>query len=174
MGLYDTLIVEDGIELPKFPPDRNPSEIEWQTKEIGRPYMQTYKLTASGRLLRREEEMRKKTTVEKATEADEHGFDSWDEYVSFCEDAAPQELIHRGIGFGVPTEQTVATELWLDHNMHGSFEFHGKHDDIEAGFHWSYEARFTSGDLDAIVFLGERGGEGPESYRPDTPDITRY
>ena len=53
--------------------------------------------------------------------------------------------------------------------MHGLFEFHGKHDDIEDGFDWSYEARFTRGDLDAIVFLGEWGGDEPSDYKPDQP-----
>jgi hypothetical protein len=174
MGLYDTLVVEDGIDLPKFPPDRRPSEIEWQTKEIGCPYMKTYKLTAAGELLRKEQDRREKTAAEKSAEADEHGFNSWEDYRSFCENADSQELLDRGLGLAGPTEQTVATEFWLNHNMHGSFEFHGKHDAIEAGFHWSYEARFTKGDLDAIVFLGERGGEYPEAFRTDSPDIVRF
>ena len=137
MGLYDTLIVEDGIDLPKFPPDRRPSEIEWQTKEIGHPYMKTYKLTAAGELLRKEQDRREKTAAEKSAEAEEHGFDSREDYRSFCENADSQELLDRGLGLAGPTEQTVATEFWLNHNMHGSFEFHGKHDAIEAGFHWS-------------------------------------
>lgn len=174
MGLYDTLVVEDGVELPKFPDGRNPSEIGWQTKEIGHPYMQTYKLTASGRLLRKERDMREKTAAEKRSEAGEYGFDSWDDYVSFCEDATPEERLDRGLGLRAPSERTVADEFWLDHNMHGSFEFHGANDDIEAGFRWSYEARFTRGDLDAIVFLGERGREYPDEFKPDFPDVIRF
>ncbi|WP_205254487.1 MULTISPECIES: hypothetical protein [Halorussus] len=58
--------------------------------------------------------------------------------------------------------------------MHGSFEFHGSNDGIENGFYWSYEARFTRGDLDAIVFLGKRGGDYPEDFKPDDPDIIRF
>jgi len=174
MGLFNTVIVEDSVELPKFPRDRSPSEIEWQTKKIGNPYMQTYKLTAAGRLLRKEQEMREKTAAEKRAEAESHGFDSWDDYVSFRDDAAPEELLSRGLGLGTPNERTVAEEFWLDHNMHGSFEFHGSKDDLEGGFFWSYEARFTRGDLDAIVFLGERGGTSPEKFRPNVSDIVRY
>ncbi len=56
--------------------------------------------------------------------------------------------------------------------MHGSFEFHGSSDDIEDGFSWSYEARFTRGDLDAIVFLGERGGGGPDDYSRMSPPLS--
>ncbi|MFC5279695.1 hypothetical protein ACFPM1_13135 [Halorubrum rubrum] len=167
MGLYDDVLVADGVRLPKFPEEVSPSAIKWQTKEIGRPAMQTYKITAEGRLLRREREFRDKTPTEKQTEATEHGFESWDEYVSFCEDADPHDRLHRGIGLGVPNTQTVDEEFWLDHNMHGSFEFHGRSDDIEDGFFWSYEARFTRGQLDTIVFLGERGGGDPDDYKPD-------
>lgn len=174
MGVYDTLVVEDGVELPKFPRDRSPAEIVWQTKEIGHPFMRTFKLTASGRLLRKERDMREKTAEEKRAEAEEYGFDSWDDYVLFREDADPQELLNRGLGIGTPDEQTVADEFWLNHNMHGSFEFHGSNDDIENGFYWSYEARFTRGDLDAIVFLGKRGGDYPEDFKPDEPDIIRF
>ncbi|MDL0139099.1 hypothetical protein PNP85_06230 [Halobacterium salinarum] len=174
MGLFDELVVEDGVELPKFPQECSPTEIEWQTKEIGRPAMQTYKLASSGRLLRRQREYRQKTPAEKHEAATNHGFDSWDEYVAFCETQDAHGLIKRGISVGGPNEQTVDEEFWGDHNMHGSFEFHGSSDDIEAGFSWSYEARFTRGDLDAIVFLGERGGGEPSDYKPDEPTTVQF
>jgi len=173
MGLFDALIVEDGVEFPKFPEDRSPTEITWQTKEIGHPSMRTFKLTASGRLLRKEREMQEKTPGEKEDEAEEHGFNSWGDYVSFCENADAEALLSRGLGLGAPSEQTVADEFWLDHTMHGTFEFHGSNDDIKDGFRWSYEARFTKGDLDAIVFLGKRG-ETSRDFKPDAPDITRF
>ena len=174
MGVHDTLVVEAGVDLPKFPQARCPSEIDWQTKGIDHPSLRTFKLTASGRLLRKERDMREKSAAEKRAEADEHGFDSWDAYVSFREEAAPQELVASGLGIGPPREQTVADEFWLDHNMHGSFEFHGSHDTIEDGFYWSFEARFTRGDLDAIVFLGSRGGDDSEGFKEDEPDIVRF
>jgi len=167
MGLYDDVLVAAGVRLPKFPADASPSDIGWQTKEIGRPALRAYKLTADGRLLRREREFREKTAEEKQAVAADHGFESWDEYVSFCENADPDSRIQRGIGLRAPNPQTVDEELWLDHNMHGSFEFHGRSDDIEDGFHWSYEARFTRGALDAVVFLGERGDGSPDEYRPE-------
>ena len=174
MGVFDTVLVEDGIELPKFPQDRSPAEIGWQTKEIGHPYMQTYKLTNSGRLLRQEQDMREKTPEEKRAEAAKHGFDSWDEYVLFCEDADQQDLLSRGLGLGVPNDRMIAEEFWLDYNMHGTFEFHGSNDDLEDGFFWSYEARFTKGALDAIVFLGKRGGDDPDDFKPDESNVVRF
>lgn len=174
MGVYDTLFVEDGVELPKFPRDRSPTEVKWQTKDIGHPCMRTFKLTASGRLLRKERDMREKTAAEKQAEATERGFDSWDEYVSFCEDADPEELLRRGLGVGIPDDQTVAEEFWLDHNMHGSFEFHGSNEDVEDGFFWSYEARFSKGDLDAIAFLGKRGGNCPDAFKPNDSAVIRF
>ena len=166
MGLYDDVLVADGVRLPKFPADASPSDIGWQTKDIGRPAMQAYTLTADGRLLRREREFREKTPEEKQAVAADHGFESWDEYVSFCDDADPDDRIQRGIGLGAPNTRTVDEKFWLDHNMHGSFEFHGRSDNIEDGFLWSYEARFTRGQLEAIVFLGERGGGDPDDLRP--------
>ena len=169
MGMYDDVLVAAGVRLPRFPADASPSDIGWQTKSIGQPAMRAYKLTADGRLLRRERDFREKTPEEKQAEAADHGFESWDKYVSFCEDADPDDRIQHGIGLRAPDPRTVEAELWLDHNMHGSFEFHGQSDDIEVGFRWSYEARFTRGDLDAIVFLGERGGGSPDEYRPEAP-----
>jgi hypothetical protein len=174
MGVIDTVVLEEDVALPKFPEGRTPNEIDWQSKDVARPSMLTFKLTASGRLLRREREMCEKTDEEKRSEADEHGFDAWSEYVSFCEEADPEELMERGMRFSVPNEETVAEEFWVDHNMHGSFEFHGSHDDIEDGFYWSYEARFTRGDLDALVFLGERNGGDRGEFRPEESDIVRF
>jgi len=174
MGLYDRLFLKDGVDLPKFPRERSPTDIDWQTKDISRPAMRTFKLTASGELLRQEEERREKTDDEKQTEAEEYGFESWEDYVSFSEDANREELLSRGLGIGPPDKQTVADEFWLNHNMHGTFEFHGSNDGIADGFFWSYEARFTKGDLDAIVFLGTRGGDYPEDFKPAAPDVVRY
>ena len=136
--------------------------------------MRAYKITADGRLLRREREYREKTSEEKQAVAADHGFESWDEYASFCDDADPGDRIQRGIGLGAPNSRTVDEEFWLDHNMHGSFEFHGRSDGIEDGFHWSYEARFTRGKLNAIVFLGERGGGSPDEYRPEAPVCVEF
>jgi len=85
-----------------------------------------------------------------------------------------QRKLDRGVGLLPPKEQTVDEEFWLDHTMHGTFELYGSNDDIEDGFRWSYEARFTKGDLDAIVFLGERGGNDANAPESDDAVIVRY
>lgn len=174
MGLYDWITIEADVPLPKFPADHRPDAIDWQTKGIGQPCLRRFKLTASGRLLRQEQEMRKKTAAEKQAEAEEHGFETWTEYVSFRESADPEELLDRGLGIKPANEQTVAKELWLDHTIHGTFEFHGTDDAVANGFFWSYEARFTCGDLDAIVFLGSRSGDVPTDFRPDAQSVVRF
>lgn len=97
--------------------------------------------------------MRPKRPAQKRAEALGHDVSSWDEYVSFSANA------ERGIGLVAPPPQTVAAECWVDHEMRGSFEFYGSKKDIEDGFPWSYEVRFTLGDLEEIGFLGVRNGE---------------
>jgi hypothetical protein len=169
MGLHDTVVVADGVDLPKFPEDRSPKAVDWQTKDLYAAFQRTFRLTNDGRLLRQETEMREKTAAEKRAEAAEQGFDSWDAYVAFCADAERQELLRREIGVFGPCEETAAETRWVDHEMHGSLDFHGSKADIEGGFRWSYEARFTNGRLDAIVFLGE-----DREFRPDEPDIVRF
>lgn len=174
MGVFDTVLLEEAIELPAFPPAHSPSEIQWQTKDIGHPVMRTFKLTANGRLCRQETERREKTDAEKRATAREHGFESWADYVAFCKNEDLEALFARGIGPAAPSETAVAETYWLDYSMHGSFEFHGSDPDIHDGYLWSYEARFTRGDLDAIVFLGERGGSGPAAIDRDGPVIIRF
>lgn len=79
-----------------------------------------------------------------------------------------------------PSETTVDEVWWADHNMHGTFEFHRsikaepveyektvnaqgeevqRPSEYELDVYLQYEARFTRGDLDQIVFMGERSGE---------------
>lgn len=78
MGLFDTLLLDDDIDLPEF--DGDPESVDWQTKSIGRPSMRTFKLTADGRLLRKEQSYRDLTDEELAEKARERGFDSWTEW----------------------------------------------------------------------------------------------
>lgn len=145
--MYDTLVIEEGVSLPEFPQAGDPGELSWQTKDIGMPILRTFKLTADGRLLRRETEQREMTDKELDEMAAEDGYESWDDW-------------KESDGFG-PLESwkyTTDKEFWLDHSMHGSFEFHAntKRLDNYDDFYWSYEARFTRGELDEIVFLGDR------------------
>lgn len=133
MGMYDTVEIEEGVELPEF--DHDPSTVGWQTKDIGHPIMREFRITEDGRLLRHEV---------RTEETDE-----------------PMEWTEEGEG---PTlyEHEVVDETWVDHNQHGSFEFHTgvgpdggdmQSPDVDEYTWYSYEARFTEGELDEIVLL---------------------
>lgn len=168
MGIYDTIQIEPGVDLPHLPDACTPSEMEWQTKDIRHPSMDTYKLTADGRLLRREPIHREKTTEEKQAEAADHGFDSWDAYTQTVRDSDPKTLIDEGLPLTV-AEQTTEDVWWADHNMHGSFEFYaGKQHDCLPDITVAYEARFNRGDLEDILFLGARHSDAPVDDVIDT------
>ena len=148
MGLFDTVILGEEVELPEFPERKNPDELEWQTKDIARASMETYRIS-NGRLMRKEVEKAKMTEEEQAQKARERGYDSWEEWEADEDSFGPIET----------WKYKVVDEWWADHNMHGSFEFHASGSRVEGfdDFYWSYEARFTRGELDEIIFLGERG-----------------
>ncbi|WP_436903627.1 hypothetical protein [Halovenus halobia] len=55
MGLFDIVELYDGVHLPNYPDGvAPPEEVNWQTKGIDRPCMNTFKITADGRLLEKE------------------------------------------------------------------------------------------------------------------------
>ena len=162
MGLFDTIRLEPGITLPNFPAALDAQSLDWQTKDLGQPTMETYKLTAGGRLLRRTATHRQKTSGEKQREAADHGFENWEAYVSAVDAADLGTKLEQG--YPLVVQQQVEDEVWwADHNQHGTFEFHASSpEDSEYDIVWSYEARFTKGNLDEFVFLGDRFGRGPE------------
>lgn len=125
MGLFDTIIVEDGMDLPGFEEEERPER--WQSKDVERPAMQTYRITTEGRLERREVE-REEAGTRRLPGTDEGGD-----------------------GFELP-EYEVVDEWWADHNQHGSFQFYTTVGDRR----YRYEARFTRGDLDGIVLIEKR------------------
>lgn len=144
MGLFDTVVVEQGVNLPEFEGD--PETVEWQTKTIDRPCMRTFKLTAEGRLLRKEQSVRDLDAEERDAKAQERGHDSWAEW-----EAADT------IGPLPAWGRVVDEEWWVDHERHGSFEFHGS-----TKTEWySYEARFTHGELDEILLLSRERRDEP-------------
>lgn len=136
MGLYDSIVLEAGVDLPEFEGDRE--AVDWQTKSIGMPFMQTFKLTSDGRLLRKEQSVRDLTAEELDAKAREQGYDSWADWEA-ADTFSP-----------LPSwKRAVDEEWWVDHHQHGSFEFHGHTDETR----YSYEARFTKGELDEILLL---------------------
>jgi hypothetical protein len=135
MGIFASIEVEEGVELPHFPDNLDVEGRWWQSKQGLDVYGGPYKLTAGGRLLRKEQSFRDKTEEEKQAEAEKWGCDSWDEYVQVYEDSDemfPEELDWSEEENGYedtpptmsPRANTLDEEWWADHNMHGSFEFH--------------------------------------------------
>jgi hypothetical protein len=164
MGIYDHVRLEDGVVLPAFPERLDAQGLGWQTKDIRYPGMRTFKITADGRLLRRELDRREKTDEEKQTEAAEHGFDTWESYREAVRSGDLGTNFERGLPVTL-SEEVVESEWWADHNQHGSFEFRASSPE-GSGYDivWSYEARSTRGSLDEVVFLGDRHGGGPDDF----------
>lgn len=145
--MFDTIILEDEIELPEF--NASPQEIEWQTKTIQKqPIMDVYKLTNDGRLHRQKQSFRDMTEDEMIQRAKKAGYDSWEEWENSDSAFGPLDSWKR----------VVDETWWVDEDRHGSFEIHGStrrldnHEDI----YWSYEIRFTNGDLDEIILLSKK------------------
>ncbi len=140
MGLYDNIELEDDVILPEF--ENDPQEVEWQTKTLGQPFMHTYKITNGGRLLEKNISKRDMTEEEITKRANEEGYDSWEEW----EEADT---------FGpLDSWKQVTDEIWwTDTNQHGSFEMHAITYEGDESTYWSYEARFTKGELDEIILL---------------------
>ena len=52
MGLFDTVELYDDVQLPEYHAAVTPAgDVAWQTKGIDRPSMNTFRITAEGRLL---------------------------------------------------------------------------------------------------------------------------
>ena len=67
------------------------------------------------------------------------------------------------MGLELPKTEVV-DEWWSEYPIHGTFEFHGHNEDHR----YSYEARFTKGDLDEIVLL-EKKERSDNSTKLDPP-----
>lgn len=145
MGLYDTVILDDEIELPEF--SGNPQDVNWQTKTIGRPVMRVFKVSNDKRLMRKEQSFRDMTDEEMKEKANKSDYDSWDEWVNDDSSFGPLDS----------WKNVVDEEWWVDHNRHGSFEIHGSTNTGEKNkIYWSYELRFTDGSIDDIILLSKK------------------
>lgn len=160
MGLYDTVHLEILDSLPAFPDD--PQDHGWQTKTIGRPGLQTYRI-CNGRLEKR------------TREYEEHGVrELWTD--------------ENGDSVTVP-DREIVDEWWEDQHYHGTIEIHtivyeegfSLNDDgtmttaTESGSeYFSYEARFTRGVIQEIEHL--EGGDCTNetiSFEYETPPDDR-
>jgi hypothetical protein len=145
MGLFDTIELHDSVVLPEYDADTDKTEAAWQTKDIGRPEMATYRITEDGRLERKYQET-------------EHRGEKF-EQIEDTEIMIPQIA--------------VLDEWWGEIDHHGIIEFHTTVDfefnettsdgfPVRTGGMWySYEATFTHGELESIDLV-EKSDMGSE------------
>lgn len=188
-GMFATVYVDESIVLPHFPEELN-RERAWQSKQGLNVSDVPYRITAAGRLEKKEQTYREKTDEEKQAEAEKWGYDSWGEYVQAykeVEDSPFPEGIDLDTGEDegedtppilFPREQTLNEQWWADQSFHGTFEFHGllkenpisyetfknasgetvkSPDEYALEVYVEYEARFSKGNLQEILFMGSRG-----------------
>lgn len=138
MGMFATIRVDNEIELPHFPEEIDRDNRSWQSKR-GLDVYGPYRITADGRLEKKQKSYIDKTDEEKQAEAEKWGFDSWDEYVQAYEDAdiADEGMVPDAVDGELtfdddsenpptiaPREQKLDEEWWGDQSFHGTFEFH--------------------------------------------------
>jgi hypothetical protein len=206
MGMFATVYVDESIDLPHFPEELE-RDRAWQSKQGLDVRDGPYRITADGRLEKKQQTYRSKSDEEKQAEAEKWGYDSWDEYVKAYDEAEnidyPEDIDWDKDDDGYedapptifPREQTLDEEWWGDQSFHGTFEFHEllKKDptsyevfeDVDGetvetpeeyalDVYVEYEARFSKGDLQDLVFMGSRGFTGDNPIRHALEQIEEW
>lgn len=128
MGMYDTITIEQGIEI-SFPDlDSDPSCIKWQTKTFEQPALVEYKITTDGRLFKED------ASFETVPEEDRPGYDP--------ESGGFENKLNKSLG----ALKKVRND-WIDTEYHGIVEIHEIVDDEYV----SYDLKFTDGTLVAVT-----------------------
>lgn len=155
-GMFDHISVHESIALPGYPDDRG--DRQFQTKQVDYPSMDTYRVTADGRLEQRRRSYREKTEEEKQASAEERGFDSWDAYLEAYNEAREkegmaEEFLDGTIPFAGPRHETIDEEWWVDQQYHGDVEIHcsGLRFEPPVEEFFSYVLRFTHGELEEVT-----------------------
>lgn len=146
MGLFDTIKLDTRIadRLPGYDECRlgKPAhEVDWASKSLEYPFMETYRITGRGRLEKH------------GRETEEIPEDEWTdeqrERVERGKNASDDDGIAKLLA-GPPTR--TAREWWERlPDWHGTFTFYHYFDMGEASETWRYEAQFTRGQLSRIT-----------------------
>jgi hypothetical protein len=130
MGLSDTVDLYDDVHLPEYPDGIPPAgNVEWQTKGIDPPQMNTFRITADGMLLK-EEFHRETVPPEDRPYADRDDVDE-DDVRYHC---GSRSKVHDG---------------WTERdNYHGRFQITSSFDGLESLLR--YRVTFTHGRLEGF------------------------
>ena len=133
MGLFDTVELYDDVHLPEYPAAVTPAgDVAWQTKGIDRPSMNTFRITAEGRLLE-EEWHTEEVPPEDRPYADR-------------DDVAEDDLLYMAGG------RNRVHDGWIERDdYHGRFEITHSFESLDALV--TYQVTFTHGRLEGIERL---------------------
>ena len=133
MGLFDTVELYDGRHLPNYPDGvTQPAEVNWQTKGIDSPCMNTFRITADG-CLHKEEFHTEEVPPEDRPYAHRDDVDE-DDPRFMC---GAHERVHDG---------------WIERDdYHGRFQLKTSFDAVESPV--VYEVTFTHGRLEGFERL---------------------
>jgi len=130
MGLFDTVELYDDVHLPEYPAAVTPAgDVAWQTKGIDRPSMNTFRITAEGRLLEEEWHTEEVPPEDRPyADRDDVGVDNL-LYVAGC-----RNRVHDG---------------WIERDdYHGRFEITHSFESLDALV--TYQVTFTHGRLEGF------------------------
>lgn len=154
MGMYNEVFVEPGFELPGYPEG---AERQFQTKDIEPRRLHKYRITGSGDLEVQKQEKREKTDGEKLEEAEERGFESWDEYVEWHEEKLEEDstalelFLERDIPPLGPSEQKVERTWWEPYSYTGTLNFYNSSNLIDSiNESYSYIAEMSNGTVENV------------------------
>ena len=142
--VYDSLVLEKGVDIEDLPINIDPYQIRWQTKTIAtHPSMNKYKISKDGKLLREEFTKRKMTQEEMNEKAKDRGYDTWEAWEADDSEIGPLD-----------SWKYIKDDVWWSNqNMHGEFKFYASTRTIEEvdDYFIKYKATYTKGELDEIV-----------------------
>jgi hypothetical protein len=154
MGMYNEVIIDQRFELPEYPTN---AVRKFQTKDIEPRSLHTYRITGEGVLQKKEVERCEKTAEEKQKEAEEQGFDSWDEYVEWHEkkmnegESPLQLFLERDIHPLGPMETKVDQMWWEEYSYDGRLNFYNSPSLIDSiNESYSYTADISNGEVEDI------------------------
>lgn len=156
MGMYDRIEIGDSISLPEFPYNKiDPNKLNWQSKSLG-GLLEQYRIEKDS--VYKEHVVKREATDEELNEkAKEKGYSSYEEWEEewnkfINKDESSNKFILP------PQKQVIDEKYWAKYHKHGTINFYCStkytEDWEEEDDYWfTYEARYTKGELDDVVLI---------------------